>query len=83
MFRMNLSEAKNRFPNLRVAAQEAIEKSDETFRIVHDATHGVQINPEIKVLDQVELPGPAELARIVQLMQSDQMSPVFAIAADV
>ena len=41
MYLCSLEEAKKEFVDLRVAAQGAIEKSDESWRILHDATHGV------------------------------------------
>eukprot|EP00973_Karenia_brevis_P031180 4301880-Karenia_brevis.AAC.1 len=40
-----------------MAAIGALEKSDSTFRIIHDATHGVRVNPRIRPRDQVRYPG--------------------------
>eukprot|EP00973_Karenia_brevis_P045888 6354240-Karenia_brevis.AAC.1 len=34
------------------AAIGALEKGDNTFRIIHDGTHGVRVNPRIKPKDQ-------------------------------
>ena len=36
-----------------VAALGAIEKGDSSFRVIHDATHGVKVNPQIIQCDQV------------------------------
>ena len=51
---------------LRVAALAALEKSDHSFRVVHDATHGVGVNSKIKVEDQLRYPGPAEIKMALQ-----------------
>ena len=45
---------------LRVAALVALEKSDHTFRVVHEATHNVGVNAQIKV------PGPWEIKMALQ-----------------
>ena len=39
---------------LRVASLGSVLKSDDSFRVLHDATHRVWVNPEIRVRDQVE-----------------------------
>ena len=54
-----------------VAAIGAIEKGDSSFRIIHDATHGVQVNPRIIQRDQVRLPGASEL-RLITKFASDR-----------
>ena len=50
MFPISEKEAKKRYPgrSLRIAAQGAIPKGEGAYRIIHDATHGVQLNNEIK-----------------------------------
>ena len=50
MYKVPLEEARRQFPgaSLRIAAQGAIEKGDNSFRIVHAASHGVQVNHGIK-----------------------------------
>ena len=41
---------------LHVASLAALAKGDETFRILHDGTHGVKVNPKIRVRDQSRFP---------------------------
>ena len=38
---------------LRVAALAALEKVDHSFGVVHDATHNVGVNSQIKVENQL------------------------------
>ena len=64
---------------LRVAALAALEKSDHSFRVVHDATHGVGVNSKIKVEDQLRYPGPAEIKMALQSL----MPATFVLAAGV
>ena len=46
MLQLDLAEAQARFgEQLAVASLGAIEKKNGTFRVVHDGTHGVGINP--------------------------------------
>ena len=46
--------------SLLIAGLAAIEKSDESFRVIHDGTHGVKVNPKIKLRDQTRSPTIAE-----------------------
>eukprot|EP00973_Karenia_brevis_P015206 2078159-Karenia_brevis.AAC.1 len=46
------SEALKEFGVFATAAIGALEKGDSSFRIIHDATHGVRVNPEILPRDQ-------------------------------
>ena len=63
----------------RLAALAALEKSDKSFRVVHDGTHGVGVNSKIKVLDQLRYPGPGEVRKALEVLH-----PVtFCLAADV
>ena len=64
---------------LRVAALAALEKSDHSFRVVHDATHNVGVNSQIKVEDQLRYPGPAEIKMAMQALYP----PTFVLAADI
>eukprot|EP00973_Karenia_brevis_P093452 12417371-Karenia_brevis.AAC.1 len=43
--------------DLVMAAIRALEKSDSNFRIIHDAKHGVRVNPRSRPRDQVRYPG--------------------------
>ena len=62
MMRMSEEEAKKKWPeDLVVAAVGAIEKDDSSFRVIHDGTHQVKVNPRIKVRDLCQNPGHREL----------------------
>eukprot|EP00435_Cladocopium_sp_Y103_P069710 s303_g33.t2 len=80
MVELEEEEARRRYGGrLRVAALAALEKSDRSFRVVHDATHGVGVNDKVKVLDQLRYPGPAEIRRAMEVLH-----PVsFVLAADI
>ena len=45
---------------LRVASMAAISKPDGGVRPLHDGTHSVVVNHEIKYADQLQCPGPPE-----------------------
>ena len=45
---------------LRVASMAAISKPDGTVRPLHDATHSVKVNREIKYQDKLLCPGPRD-----------------------
>ena len=51
-----------------VAALGALEKDDDTFRVIHDGSHGVLVNHAIVPRDQVRVPSIAELRVILYLM---------------
>ena len=59
-----------------VAAIGAIEKSDASFRIIHDGTHGVQVNPRIVQRDQVRNPGVNEF-KLIARYASERGKSVF------
>ena len=69
MLPMSFKTAVQKFPGaaLRVAAQGILDKPDGGHRIIHDGTHGVQLNKEISATDRLENPGPRELAAIMNL----------------
>eukprot|EP00973_Karenia_brevis_P054251 7537523-Karenia_brevis.AAC.1 len=50
------SGALKEFGVLATAAIGALEKGDSSIRIVHDATHGVRVNPEVMPRDRVAYP---------------------------
>ena len=85
MFPLSLGEAKKRYPGnqLRIAAQAVIPKPDIDFRVVHDATHGVQVNNEIVMKDRLESPGSWEVAAIQKLGSSSDEKVFFGIVGDV
>lgn len=78
-------EAMRLYPDksLRIAAQGILDKPDGGHRIIHDGTHGVRLNNEIKVLDRLENPGPRELATIMRVSSEAQERVIFAINADI
>ena len=47
--------------DLSVASLGAIEKKDGTYRVVHDGTHGVNVNCAIKLRDQLRNPTAGDL----------------------
>ena len=49
-----------------VATIGAVEKSDPYFRIIHDGTRGVQVNPRIVQRVQVRNPGVSKLKLITK-----------------
>ena len=85
MFPVTLAVAKQMYPGklLRIAAQGAIRKSDNSYRPIHDATHGVCVNNSIKPRDQLSMPGPAEAAASMQISREDFPGVHFSIAADI
>ena len=58
-------------------------KPDGSYRPLHDATHGVRVNNEIRPQDQVSYPGPAEEATSMETSKRDLPGVHFALAADV
>ncbi|CAE7353254.1 unnamed protein product, partial [Symbiodinium sp. CCMP2456] len=67
---------------IRVASMGAIAKPDGSVRPLHDGTHGVQVNNHIHLVNQLAVPGPAEMAFSVR--QSGAMLEVpLAVTADV
>jgi len=72
------------FPGMvtHVAALAALRKSDDSFRIIHDGTHGVLVNPRIIVRDQMRCPGTRE-QKVVMRHCIQSQAPVFALKGDV
>ena len=69
MVEMEEEEVRRKYGSeLRVAALAALEKTDHTFRVVHDATHNVGVNAQIKVEDQLRYPGPSEIKLAMQAL---------------
>ena len=69
MFPLSMNEARQRYPgsSFRVAAQAVVPKPDNDFRVVHDGTHGVQVNNDIVMKDRLESPGAREVAALRNL----------------
>ena len=85
MVPMSFKAAARKYPgsSLRVAAQGILDKPDGGHRIIHDGTHGVQLNNEISILDRLENPGPRELASIMNLSVASCERVIFGLDADV
>ena len=67
---------------LRIASMAAISKPDGSVRPLHDATHSVMVNHEIKYQDKILCPGPPEIAAIVQ-ETSNSGEACFCVSADI
>ena len=67
---------------LRVAAMAAIVKPDGGVRPLHDATHSVMVNHAITYRDQLQCPGPAEVATVVREAVESREAP-FCVSADI
>eukprot|EP00435_Cladocopium_sp_Y103_P025733 s2122_g6.t1 len=67
---------------LRIASMAAISKPDGTVRPLHDATHSVMVNHEIRYRDKIISPGPAEIAAIVREAAETSEAP-FCVSADI
>eukprot|EP00435_Cladocopium_sp_Y103_P004193 s6226_g1.t1 len=67
---------------LRIASMAAIVKPDGAVRPLHDATHSVMVNHEIKYRDKIVCPGPAEISAIVRETSSTGEAP-FCVSADI
>ena len=67
--------------DLLVAAIGAIDKGDTTFRVIHDGTHDVVVNPRIRARDQHRYPGAGELRRVNQLSAGHGVA--FGLVGDV
>ena len=85
MFPISEKEAKKRYPgrSLRIAAQGAIPKGEGAYRIIHDATHGVQLNNEIKSWNKLDTPGPREIATVMRTCEAAEERVIFGITGDV
>ena len=80
MVEVDEEEAREQYGDgLRIAALAALEKADNTFRMVHDATHNVGVNSQIKVEDQLRYPGPMEIKMALQALHP----ATFVLTADV
>ncbi|CAK8989873.1 unnamed protein product, partial [Durusdinium trenchii] len=51
---------------IRIASMAAITKPDGSIRPLHDGTHSVQVNNRIVYRDQIQCPGPPEVASVVR-----------------
>ena len=84
MFPTTLGALRQEYPpeRIRVASMGAIIKPDGSVRPIHDGTHGVGVNNEIRLENQLAVPGPAEMAFAVRHSGALQEIPL-AVSADV
>ena len=68
--------------NVLVAAMGAVAKPNGDIRPLRDATHGVNLNNRISILDRLEVPGPEELVEAVRLAQ-ETGQVAFCVSADI
>jgi hypothetical protein len=85
MYETSLDDAVSSFPGdrLRVAALGAIEKGDDTWRIVHDATHGVGVNALVVPRDQLRMPSAGDARSTMQLASMERPGVHFTLQGDV
>lgn len=60
----------------------AIAKPDGSVRPLHDGTHSVQVNNRIVYKDQIQCPGPPEVASVVRESVETREAP-FCVSADI
>ena len=83
MFKMSLEDARREYPRLRIAAQGAIEKADGSWRVLHDGTHGVRVNNEVKLRDQIRMPSAGDQRSIMQESAEYDPGVHFSVQFDV
>ena len=85
MYQIDAEVAARKWPGreLRVAALGAIQKPDGTYRVLHDGTHGVQVNCDIKMRDLVDSPRAGEAACVMQVCKQKGYPVYFALAGDI
>jgi hypothetical protein len=85
MFPTSLAVAKQLFPGgrLRIAAQGALQKPDGSYRPLHDATYGVKVNNGIRPRDQLDFPGPADEAAMMESSRLEGPVVFFGLAAGI
>ena len=80
MEKMDLADAQKAYgQNLRIASLGAIQKADDTFRAIHDGTHGTGVNSRITVQDQIVCPTAGDLKQAIRELEN----ATFVFAADV
>ena len=79
MREMTLETAEKQLGGVKLASLGAIEKKDGSFRVIHDAAHGVGANSQIKVRDQIRSTNAGDLRRALQVLPT----ACFALTGDV
>ena len=84
MYPTTLGALKAEFPHrpTLVAAMGAIPKPDGSVRPVHDGTHFVQLNNKIISQDQLQYPGPLDIAGVMRWVAGSGEA-VFVLSADI
>jgi hypothetical protein len=87
MYKCTLAQARAKFGSrLRIAAQGAVEKLGAdvlTWRIVHDATHGVKVNHDVKPRDQLVVPTAAEAITSMIMAASERPGVHMSLMMDI
>ena len=85
MEKTTIQDAQQRYPGdrLRLAAQGALEKSDSSWRIIHDWSHGVNVNCSLKPRDLTAMPSASDLKEILTLCQEEKPGVHFSLQMDV
>lgn len=80
MMKIDMEAALLRYGNdLRIASLGAIQKPDDSFRVIHDGSHGAGVNNHIVVRDQLEVPCAGDLKQAMRELDG----PTFVFSADV
>ena len=85
MTTMTLREAMKEYgDSLNIAATAAIEKKGRTdeVRVLYDGTNGIDLNPGIRVRDQIRYPTAAD-AKVAEGAMADEGGPHFSLKYDV
>jgi len=83
MFPSKIGVLKQEFKDrLRIASMAAISKPDGSVRPLHDGTHSVKVNHEIRYQDKILCPGPPEIAAMVR-EASESGEACFCVSADI
>ena len=79
MRELDLETAEQMLGPLSVASLGALAKKDGSYRVIHDATHGLAVNSKIRVLDQIRSPTATDVRRAIQGLPG----AFFALTGDV
>jgi hypothetical protein len=79
MMEIGLEQAQKEWGKISVASLGALEKADGSYRVIHDATHGLAVNSKIRVQDQVRSPTASDVRRALQALPN----AFFALKGDV
>ena len=61
MFELDIKVARANYPNLHLAAQGSLRKGDDSWRVLHDGTHGVRLNNRIVIEDRTRMPTSSDI----------------------